>query len=296
MQTFEAAEALEFEFAQTHARDARRAFDIGECANRLVEHQRHGRDRRDRRIGVPIVGIAWLLEQFDPSRIERRGKLHAVVAVEGAIGIEPQRRAVADRLLDDVDAREIRRDILADFHLEGAETLRQPGFDFLFDAGLIERIDGRQQRQRRIAVALKQRMIFEHFDSAGEGRGRNLAVLEMRQHGGFGALGILPEHLRNAFAHKGPATFARFRAGARRNMAVGKAGAAAVVCNFDEIGLEFLEGPIRQAGKAGSAAGADAAAISALFSALTTTLPCSDRRGRIVAWPGQKCACSWPRI
>ena len=40
-------------------------------------------------------------------------------------------------------------------------------------------------------------MMLEDFDSAGERRGRHLAVFEMREDCGFSRLRVLPEHLRN---------------------------------------------------------------------------------------------------
>ena len=61
-----------------------------------------------------------------PAGIERRRKAHAVVAVEGAVGVEPQCGPLAGGALDDGDAFQIGGDILADLDLEGAKALRQP--------------------------------------------------------------------------------------------------------------------------------------------------------------------------
>ena len=48
-------------------------------ADRLVQHDGHGRYVRDRRVGVPVVGMARLLEQLDAGRIERGGESAGLV-------------------------------------------------------------------------------------------------------------------------------------------------------------------------------------------------------------------------
>ena len=61
-QPLETAEPLELQLAKSDARDRTRPLDIGEGADRFVEHQRHGRGCRDGGVGVPVIGIAGLLE------------------------------------------------------------------------------------------------------------------------------------------------------------------------------------------------------------------------------------------
>src|SRR5262249_46359149 len=62
---------------------------------------------------------------------------------------------------------------------------------------------------------------------------------------------ILPQQPRNVFAHEGPAAFTCLDAGAGRDVAIGETCPSAVVSDFDQIGLEFFEGPIGEAVGAG---------------------------------------------
>ena len=99
---------------------------VGERADRLIQHDRNGRDAGDLGIGLPILGIARLLEQLDPRRVERGGKATGLRFAIGTIGIEPHRCATAEGLLDRLDTPPVVVRIFADLNLEGAEAVLQP--------------------------------------------------------------------------------------------------------------------------------------------------------------------------
>ena len=70
LQQVEAAEPLELELAEAHVRNTGGALDVGEPADRLIQHDGNGGHFRDIGVGLPILGMAWLLEQLDAGRIE----------------------------------------------------------------------------------------------------------------------------------------------------------------------------------------------------------------------------------
>ncbi len=55
-QSLQSAEALQLQLAETDPSDVRRTLDVRERADRLVQHQRHGRGGGHRRVGLPILG------------------------------------------------------------------------------------------------------------------------------------------------------------------------------------------------------------------------------------------------
>src|SRR5690242_21732025 len=89
-------------------------------------------------------------------------------------------------------------------------------------------------------------MVLQHLDRAGQRRRRDLALLEMREQFGLCDRRFVAEHAWDVAAHESPATVAGFGARAGGNMAVGKAGASAVVRYLHEVRLEFIKGPIGQ--------------------------------------------------
>src|SRR5215831_6398993 len=69
---------LELELAESNIGNIGGAFDIGEPADRLIQHNGNGGYFRDTGVRVPIVGMAWLFKQLDAGGIEGRGKAAGV--------------------------------------------------------------------------------------------------------------------------------------------------------------------------------------------------------------------------
>ena len=107
VKSLKTAEPLELELAEADSLDPRCAIDVVEGADRLVQHQRHGRYVCHGGVGVPVVTVARLFKQLDAGRIKRPRELLALLARIGTVGIEPQRGAAGDRALDDRNALEI---------------------------------------------------------------------------------------------------------------------------------------------------------------------------------------------
>src|SRR5262249_21066977 len=112
MQAIETAEALELQLAESHSLDGGGALDVGERADRFVEHQWHGGSGGYGGVCLPVIRIAGLLKQFDPGGIERGGKADAISPRIGPVGVEPHGRAVAGRLLDRLHTLQVGVDVL----------------------------------------------------------------------------------------------------------------------------------------------------------------------------------------
>ncbi len=246
MKTIETAEALELQLAKTDTLDGGGALDIGERADRLVQHQCHSGGSGHSGVGLPVIGIAGLLKQFDAGGIERRGEADAVRARIGPVGVEPQGRALAGRPLDRLHASEISVDVLANLDLEGAETLRQPCLDLALDLFGLGRVDRRQQRQLGIGADVEKRMTLEHFERTHDRSGGDLAGRKVCEQRRLGGRNLLAQHLTDAALEKIPTALPGLAARAWRDMTVREAGGAAIVGHLDQIRLELLERPIGQ--------------------------------------------------
>src|SRR5207249_1609040 len=106
---------------------------VSQRTDRLIEHDGHRGDFGHAGVGFPVLCAARLLEQFYARRFQPSRKATRVPFGVGAIGIDPNRGATGNRLLDGSDALEISVRVLADLNLEGAKAVLEPPLDLRLD-------------------------------------------------------------------------------------------------------------------------------------------------------------------
>src|SRR6516162_1117332 len=115
-------------------------------------------------IGVPIVSMAWLLEQLDSGRIKGGGKAARIGLCVSAIGVETHRCPTIDCPLDRLHARKVSIGVLADFDLYGTKPVLQPSLDLALDIFGGRAVEWRQKRQSTLLRNIKERMALQHLD------------------------------------------------------------------------------------------------------------------------------------
>jgi len=175
-------EPLQLDLAEADIRDLAGAPDVRQAADWLIQHQRHRAVARHRRVVVPRLGQARLLEQLDPRRVQSGREGQRPFAVETAVRIQPQGNPAPARALDGTDPLKIGRRVLADLDLQRAVAGSDPLFHLGVDCGRLGRRHGRQQCLVHGMRRRQADMAAQHFQSGDDSGGSRRAAGRLGQH------------------------------------------------------------------------------------------------------------------
>ena len=126
-----------------------------------------------------------------PVGVEGADKGLALFARIGAVGVETDRGASAERLLDGFDAVEIAAHILADLDLERPEALVEPILDFGRHGFAVSvEFTGVSSGSRVSCRNIEQRRVFEHFERADQSGRGDLVGFEVLEDPRFGVVDL----------------------------------------------------------------------------------------------------------